>query len=415
MKSAKDIERLAKNIRITRNAVSKDRILAGAQAALQESEKISTHPKQNIWRIIMRSRTTKLAAAAVVLIAVMLLINYPDTTIDGTSTVFAAAIDSIVQARTFSCTSIFEMAYEKDGKDGKYLLKEKVMFKEPDRERRVKLTSPWPEYIGETDITHYDTRQRLTLRPTEKTATFYDLSSEYKIDEETYDLKLTQLNTRLRDYLLELSAGAIEELGSVELDGQSVQLLRSCGDKRIATLWIDPQTGYPVQVELTWTDQNHSPVMFTSIQIDTELDDDLFSLEPPDGYTLNVDESDLPDKQAKMMTKIRQLGMLCVIYANDNADQFPADLRELVTIGLVTDDELNKLLADPDNSDGPPIFRYRKPNTVSKEGEIDKDWSTKVVLYEIYDRWPNAGIIVCFADGHCEIVTDQKHFEELIK
>ncbi len=70
MKSAKDIERLAKNIRIKRNAVSRDRILAGVQAALHESEKELTYSKQNIWRIIMRNRITKLAAAACIILAV---------------------------------------------------------------------------------------------------------------------------------------------------------------------------------------------------------------------------------------------------------------------------------------------------------------------------------------------------------
>ncbi len=411
MKSSKDIERLAKNIRIKKNAVNKDRILAGAQTALKElKETESTYSKRNIWRIIMQSKKVKLSAAAIIIVAIILGINFIGTPIDGASTAFAAAIDSIIRARTFSCTTISEMPYEKDGKYGNYLSKEKVMFKEPDRERRVKLTSPWPEYIGETDITHYDKRQRLILRPTEKTATLYDLSSEYYIDDETYDLKLTQLNTRLRDYLLELSAGAIEDLGSVELEGQSVRLLRSCGEKRTATVWIDPLTGYPVQVELTWTDQNRSPVMFTSIEIDTELDDDLFSLEPPEGYDFEVFTGDWPDDKSKIGTKIKHLGVLCIIYANDNADQFPADLKELVTIGLVTDDELNKLLAESDNPDSPPVIKYRKPKTVGND-----DWSTEIALYEIYEQWPDSGIVVGFADGHSEIIADQNRFEELIK
>ena len=85
-------------------------------------------------------------------------------------------------------------------------------------------------------------------------------------------------------------------------------------------------------------------------------------------------------------------------------------IQRAVSAGrLVTNEELNKLLADIDNPDGPHIFRYRKPNTAAQ------DWSDEVILYEIYDQWPEDGIIVCFADDHCEIVTDQKHFEELIK
>jgi hypothetical protein len=235
------------------------------------------------------------------------------------------------------------------------------------------------------------------------------VSSEYHIDEETDELELTQLNTRLRDRLLELSAGAVEDLGSVELDGRSVLLMRSRKGHRIATVWIDPETNYPVQIESTCTDRSHLPMMFTSIQIDMELDDDLFSLDPPEGYSLSTQESGVSDYKSKMMTKVKYLGLWCVIYANDNDDQFPGKLADLVTFGVVTEDALNKALAAPDDPAGPPAIRYRKPNTVGK------DWTTEITVYEIYEQWPKDGVVACFADGHCELIADQKRFEELIK
>jgi hypothetical protein len=37
------------------------------------------------------------------------------------------------------------------------------------------------------------------------------------------------------------------------------------------------------------------------------------------------------------------------------------------------------------------------------------------MLYEIFDQWPQDGIVACFADGHSEIISNQKRFEELIK
>ncbi len=364
-----------------------------------------------IWRTIMESRITKLAVAAVIIIVLILGINYLDTPIDGASTVFASAMDSVRQARTFLCTKIFEVTYEDGGKRGKYLMKQKVMFKEPDRERREKLTSapPWPQYIGEVTIWHYGKRQRLQFRPFDKTAEFHDMSSDYVIDKKTGELKLTQLNTSLRDYLLKLSAGAVEDLGRVELDGQSVRMLQSRKDKRITTVWVNPATRYPVQIEHKWTDQNRSPVMYASIQIDAGLDDGLFSLEPPEGYALSVDEFGWTDDKKKMMTKVKYLGLWCVVYANDNDDQFPGELADLVTAGIITGEVLNKVLAAPDDPNGPPVIRYRKPNIVGK------DRSTEVILYEIYDQWPDDGAVVCYADGNCEIIHDQNHFEEFIK
>lgn len=357
----------------------------------------------------MKSRITKAAAAAVIALVIIIGIIEIGKPVGGASVVFAAAMDSVRQAGTFSCTVTSESWYDDGEVRGAFLSKERRMFKEPDWERHEQLTSLRPRNIGEITITHYDIRQRLVLRPTEKTATLYDVSSEYHIDERTDELKLTQLNTRIRDYLLEWSAGAVEDLGSVKLDGQSVRMLQSRKDKRITTVWINPETNYPVQIELTWTDQSHSPVMFTSIQIDTELDDDLFSLEPPEGYTLSVDESSRSDYKEKMMTKIKYLGVWCVIYANDNDDQFPGELADIVTLGVITEDALNKALADPDDPAGPPVIRYRKPNLVGK------DWSTEVILYEIYDQWPEDGVVAYFADQHYELIVNQNRFEELIK
>jgi hypothetical protein len=235
------------------------------------------------------------------------------------------------------------------------------------------------------------------------------MNSDYDIDDKTGELKLTQLNTSFRDRLLKLSAGAVEDLGRVELDGKSVRKLRSRKDKRITTVWINPETSYPVQIEHKWTDQSRSPVMYTSIQIDTEMDDNLFSLEPPEGYTLKMDKSPWPDDNKKMMTKVKRLGLWCVIYASDNDNQFPDDLADIVRAGVITDEVLKKILAAPDDPNGPPVIRYRKPNKDAK------DRPTEVMLYEIYDPWPKDGVVVCFADGHSELIAEQKRFQELIK
>ena len=265
MKHTEDIERLVEksylnNLHVPADAEMDERILGDAVTRMEELSKTgSASAGPSIWRIIMKKRITKYATAAALFLVIIIGIIELGKPV-GASVVFAAAMDSVRNAGTFSCAQIFEASYGDGEVNGKYLLKQKLMFKEPDWERHEQLTSPWPRYIGEITITRYDTRQRLILRPAEKTAILHDVSSEYFIDEQTDELKLNQLNTRLRDYILELSAGAIEDLGGVELDGQSVRLLRSRNDKRIATIWIDPDTNYPVQIELTWTDQDRSPV-----------------------------------------------------------------------------------------------------------------------------------------------------------
>lgn len=414
MKSARNIEKLIKKFCAVKQTEIKttpeldEKILADVLPAQNKLKKTqSTAVQSDIWRIIMRNRITKYAAVAVIIFAIIIGFVELGKPI-GASATLAVAMDNIKQARTFSCMEIFEVGYQDGEKEGKYLLKQKWMFKEPNLERHEELTSPWPRFIGEVTIMDYDTRQQLELRPVEKTAILSDMSSDYTIDEKTGELKLTQLDTSLRDRLLKLSAGSVEDFGMVELDGKSVQMLQSNKNNRVATVWIDPETYYPVQIELKWTDENRSPVIYTSIQIDAELDDALFSLEVPDGYTRIIEKPDWPDYKKKIMTKVMHLSLRCWGYANKHDYQFPSKLADLVKADIITKEVLNRMLAAPDDPDGPPIIEYCKPNT-------DADQSTELILFEIYDQWPEDGVVVCFADGHSELVADQNRFEELMK
>jgi outer membrane lipoprotein-sorting protein len=405
----KEFENLVRNVRFDDKPDYNHRHRL-EQSLLAVLNRQSQHKLQalKILKIIMQNRITKYAAAAVIILVVIIGFIELGKPI-GASVAFAAAMDRVREAGTFSCTEIFEVSYEDGAEHGKYLLKQKWMFKEPDWERHESLTSPWPKYIGETTITDYGTRQKLVLRPVEKTARLYNLVSEYTIDDKTGELKLTQLETRLRDQLLEWSQGAVEDHGEVELDGKSVRVLQSRQGNRITMVSIDPKTNYPVQIELKWTDQKRSPVMYTSIQIDTELDDSLFSLKPPQGYSFTIDKSAWPDNKAKMAAKIMHLGKCCMIYASQHNNQYPAELADLVTAGIITDEALKKVRSAPDDPGGPPAIQYRRPDTNVK------NFSNEVTFYEMYDQWPDGGIVVCFADGHCEIITDQSRFEGLIK
>ncbi|MBN2589910.1 MAG: hypothetical protein JXA96_08600 [Sedimentisphaerales bacterium] len=408
MKSSEEIKKLIKDIPINTSSVKDKQVLDDVIKAMEESKK-QPAIKPNIWRIIMQSKIVKLTAAAVILFAVILGINFLGMPIDGASTAFAAAMDSIKQARTFSCTVIMEVNYEDNNKRGTYLNKDKVMFKEPYWKRKEQLTSPWPQYVGEITIHDYEKRKELYLRPAIKEAILYDLSSSYYFDEKTGILSLTQLDTGLRDYLIEKSAGTFDDLGEVELNGKTVWKLQEKKKNRICTLWINPETNYPVQIELKYAGHEESPILYTEIKIDEELDDELFSLAyPEDYYFKDLGNGGWEDYQKKLVAKIMKLGLFCVIYRDKYEGQFPDELSNLAASGIVTDDVLKNLLAPPDNPDGYPVFKYNKPAE-------DSDWATTIILYEVYNQWPEEGVVTCFVDGHSEIITDQSKFEKIIK
>ena len=407
MKSSESIEKLMKDVPINTNAEKDKEVLDDVIKAMEESKKQSTI-RADIRRIIMQNKMIKLTAAAVILFAVILGINFLGAPIDGTSSAFATAMDSIKQARTFSCIIVMELNYDDNQVRGTYLSKDKIMFKEPYWERKEQLTSPWPQYVGEITIHDYDKRKELILRPVNKEAILYDLSSSYYFDEETGILSLTQLDTGLRDYLLEKSEGTFDDLGEVELNGKTVWKLQGKKKNRICTLWINPETNYPVQIELKYTEHEKSPILYTEIKIDEELDDELFSLaHPEDYYFKDLGKGGWEDYQKKLVAKIMKLGLFCVIYQDKHEGQFPDELSDLMTSGIVTDEVLTNLLAPPDDPDGYPVFKYNKP-------EKGSDWAVAVILYESYNQWPEEGIVICFADGHSEIIKDQSRFKELI-
>ena len=94
MSSVEKIKRLFAKSDITVNSKVDDRIVSDVLTALNKSEKTkSVSAEPNIWRIIMRNRITKLAAAAVIIIVAVFGINILDK-----SATPAWAIEQTVEA-----------------------------------------------------------------------------------------------------------------------------------------------------------------------------------------------------------------------------------------------------------------------------------------------------------------------------
>ncbi len=70
MKSSRDIEKLVKELHDTTNAEMDERVLRDVSQALDGPSRL------NVWRIIMKSKITKLAAAAVIIITMILCANF---------------------------------------------------------------------------------------------------------------------------------------------------------------------------------------------------------------------------------------------------------------------------------------------------------------------------------------------------
>lgn len=363
------------------------------------------------WKAVTRRRLTKLVAAAVLAVVSIVGIVKLGETVDEASVVFAAAMDSVRQARTFSYTEInVRPNRDGDASEGEtFLFQNTWMFKEPDWQRHERPKGPWGKVANEVTVTHYGKRQRLELNGVAKTARLHDLSSSYEVDNKTGELRLTRLHTDMRDHLLKTSAGAVDDLGEGVLEGNSVRILQSRKGQRVTTVWIDPETGHPVQIEHKWPGQDRSPLLYTAIQIDTELDDALFSLEPPAGYAAKATKALYPDERMKMVAKIMHLGARCLSYRSRGKYVYPNELADLVTAGIMSADALKTVLAAPDAPDGPPVIRYRRPNDDAPDPMIE------VMLYEAFEEGSGDGRVMVYMLFPCASLMPVQTVKQYLK
>jgi hypothetical protein len=115
MSSAEKIKKLFAKSDVTVNSKVDDRIIKDALTAIdkfENTETISSEP--NTWRIIMKSRITKLAAAAVITIAVLIGIYQFGGSIDGSSIAWAELVQRVEQSHDEYYTELLSAMEAKD-------------------------------------------------------------------------------------------------------------------------------------------------------------------------------------------------------------------------------------------------------------------------------------------------------------
>lgn len=98
--------------------------------------------------------------------------------------------------------------------------------------------------------------------------------------------------------LVKEKPGAVEHksLGEKEIDGRKVVGFH-IGSQLI--LWGDPKTGLPVRVEMTSGMEGSVKATFSDFVFNVDMDESLFSLEPPAGYTVRNAKTDHSPKEEK--------------------------------------------------------------------------------------------------------------------
>lgn len=242
------------------------------------------------WRQIMSNRMTKLAIAAAVVIAFVGVGSWLKLNNGKSGIAFADVMERISAARTV----IYNMTIEGITVEGLSLpaITQKVMHIAPGRAR---MESP----NGSVAIMVMDSSppKSLMLMPSTKMAIRVDYVGGFSATNPT----------PAKDFfeeLLKLRGQASENLGQQEIDGRQAVGFRARLGGFDWIVWVDIATGLPTRIEVS-CEKMLGPGVKTVMHdfaFDVPLDESLFSLDPPPGYTLQTQQFEMPATKEGVLT-----------------------------------------------------------------------------------------------------------------
>ena len=214
----------------------------------------------------MESRITKLAAAAVVIIAVLFGIHQ----MGDSSIAFADVIEPILNARTVIYDFII-------GEEENPVIMHEIVV--GSRIRRTISNLP-----GMTQITDMETGKMLVLNDGDKTAAYVNIKGMLQERTKGYIEFVREVLMELKD------SPYVKELGEQEIDGQKAIGFSGRGNNnQELKIWADPKTAVPIRVELQI---GRLFVILKNFKFDERIEESEVSMDVPEGYTLEEAEVD---------------------------------------------------------------------------------------------------------------------------
>ncbi len=215
-------------------------------------------------RTFMKSPLTKIAAAAVIIIAAgILLFPIGDVT-------WAQVIEPILNAQTIICDLII-------GADENNPVMHEIIV--GSRIRRTMSNIP-----NMTMVIDLDSENMLVLDSADKTASYVDIKGDLGDRTQSYVNFLRDIITEIKDN------PDIENLGKQIIDGREAVGFTGRGPNTEVTIWADAETALPIRIDLG-IGQMFSVIK--NIELDVQVDESLLSMDVPSGYTLKETQMDL--------------------------------------------------------------------------------------------------------------------------
>ena len=261
MRPAENIKRLIGKLHDATSAEMDQKVIKDALQALGESKEITaTHTEPNTWRIIMKSRMTKLAAAAIITVAVLFGIGR----FFESGVTFAQVIQPILNSRTV----VFDLIM---GKDETGPIVHQIVVGS-----RIRNTLSNMDTIMILDL---DNAKMLTLDPKTKGAVYMDIQGRIQEGSKNVLGLVRNIVSKLQND----PNMPVQKLGQKEIDGRKAIGFLVRGPNEEITIWANPTTAKPVRIELLW---GQLSAIIRNIEFDVPVDESLVSMEPPEGYKL---------------------------------------------------------------------------------------------------------------------------------
>jgi hypothetical protein len=287
MKPSETIEEMVTKTNIETNTDVDKVVLGDAVSAMSRSkQKTPVSNKPVVWRIVMQSKITKLATAAVIIIAALIGINQFGGSIDGASVAWAEVLEVMGNVPTV----IFEITNATILKDNTTVSAVSKVYDAGEHGNRTDIYINNELVMQKYAIPNKNASYR--IRPKQKTYSVFELMSEQLPTEQDFP----------RQYVKVILSEDYTQLGSSNIDGfdvEGVEVINSealPSHKGWARLWVDVETNLPVQIELLQLEDDGTitKLVMHDFQWNAGRDEELFIPNIPDDYVM-IEEDILDD------------------------------------------------------------------------------------------------------------------------
>lgn len=279
MKSAEDIKRYFQKATLSTNPDKHEAIFEKIQnAQALSTTKTPVSHRRNLRRNIMKSPITKIAAAAVIIIAVTLGLFEFIGTGDSSGVVWADVAKKIqsstgITYRTIQTQTVAGL--------GKPIEKNEITYYSPKYGMKVE------NFPGEEKTV------TTCLNFTDKTRTILMHNLKKYMRDNLDVVPENQGRVIPEEIVQKFLSGEYKELGRQTIEGvlaEGIEVDKSSGgsDRSVYQLWVSVETGYPVKLDADVTGRNgdvHIDMTMDQFQWDVELDAEVFKVDIPSDYT----------------------------------------------------------------------------------------------------------------------------------